>query len=70
MNEQQEEPGKDGKGSDLSHELLILLLWLLAVVPTLLLMRGSDLFTYLGTLYFICMVGSVYVVRHAKRKDK
>jgi len=53
---------------DVKHELAILLLWLVAVVPTLLLLRESGLFTYLGPLYFICMVGSVYVVRHAKSK--
>ena len=52
---------------DLKHELAILLLWLLAVVPTLLLLRESGLFTYLGPLYFLCMVGSVYIVRSAKR---
>jgi hypothetical protein len=52
---------------DLKHELAILLLWLLAVVPTLLMLRESGLFTYLGPLYFLCMVGSVYIVRSAKR---
>jgi hypothetical protein len=50
------------------HELAILGLWLLAVVPTLLLVHQSGLFTYLGPLYFICMVGSVYIIRSAKRK--
>jgi len=50
------------------HELAVLGLWLLAVVPTLLLVQQTGLFTYLGPLYFICMVGSVYVVRSAKKK--
>jgi hypothetical protein len=50
------------------HELAVLGLWLLAVVPTFLLVHQTGLFTYLGPLYFICMVGSVYVVRSAKKK--
>jgi hypothetical protein len=53
----------------LKFELAIVGLWLLAVVPTLLLVHESGLFTYLGPLYFICMIGSVFVVRTAKRKD-
>lgn len=55
---------------DVKHEMAVLLLWLLAVVPTLLLLRESGLFSYLGPLYFICMVGSVYVVRNAKKGGK
>jgi hypothetical protein len=54
----------------LKYELAILALWLCAVVPTLLLVHESGLFTYLGPLYFLCMVGSVYIVRSAKRKNK
>jgi len=53
---------------DLKHEMAILVLWLVAVVPTLLLLRDTGLFTYLGPLYFICMVGSIYIVRHARRR--
>ena len=52
----------------MKYELAILGLWLLAVVPTLLLLQQTGLFTYLGPLYFICMVGSVYIVRSAKKK--
>lgn len=55
---------------DLKHELAVLGLWLVAVIPTLLLLRESGLFSYLGPLYFICMVGSVYIVRAARRGDK
>ncbi len=54
----------------MKYELGILLLWLLAVVPTLILVHESGLFTYLGPLYFMCMVGSVYIVRSAKRREK
>lgn len=52
---------------DLRHELAVLGLWLVAVIPTLLLLRESGLFSYLGPLYFICMVGSVYIVRSARK---
>ena len=52
----------------MKYELAVLSLWLLAVVPTLVLVHQTGLFTYLGPLYFICMVGSVYIVRSAKRK--
>lgn len=58
------------KDRDVKHELIIILLWLLAVVPTLMLIRETGLFTYLGPLYFICMVGTVLVVRSAKRREK
>jgi hypothetical protein len=50
------------------YELAVLALWLIAVVPTLLLVHSSGAFTYLGPLYFLCMVGSIYIVRHAKHK--
>ena len=52
----------------MKYELASLGLWLVAVVPTLLLLQQTGLFTYLGPLYFICMVGSVYIVRSAKKK--
>ncbi len=50
--------------------MAILALWLLAVVPTLLLVHQTGVFTYLGPLYFICIVGSIYIVRSAKRKER
>lgn len=54
--------------NNLKFELAILLLWLLAIVPTVLLLRQTGLITYLSPLYFICMIGSVYIVRSARRK--
>jgi hypothetical protein len=50
------------------YELAVLGLWLIAVVPTLLLVHPSGNFTFLGPLYFLCMVGSIYIVRSARRK--
>ena len=52
----------------MKYELAILALWLVAVVATLLVVDESGLFSFLGPLYFVCMVGSIYVVRAAKRK--
>ena len=52
---------------NVKHEMAILLLWLVAIVPTLLILRQSGLFTYLGPLYFLCMVGSLFIVRNAKK---
>jgi hypothetical protein len=58
--------GRAQAGS-VKHELVLLALWLAAVVPTLLLVQQSGVFTYLGPLYFFCIVGSLYVVRWARR---
>lgn len=55
------------RGEDVKHEMAVLALWLLAVVPTLLILRESEYFSYLGPLYFLCTVGSMYIVRSAKR---
>lgn len=52
------------------HELAVIALWLLAVVPTLLLVHQTGVFTFLGPLYFICIVGSIYTVRSAKKKGR
>lgn len=48
------------------HEMAILGLWLAAAVATYVLTDGS--FTYLGPLFFICMVGSIFIVRSAKKQ--
>lgn len=52
--------------NNLKYELAVVLLWIIAVVPTLLIVRQTGLFTYLGPLYFLCMVGTVYIVRNAR----
>lgn len=51
------------------HEMAVIALWLLAVVPTLMMVHQTGVFTYLGPLYFLCMVGTLYIVRSAKRKE-
>lgn len=57
---------KDG----IRYELSVLMLWLVAVVPTYLLFRNASSFTFLAPLYFLCMLGSVLIVRQARRKDR
>lgn len=58
------------RGDDLRFELIVLGLWLLAVVPTYLLIKSSGSFTFLAPLYFLCMIGNVYIVRYVRRKDR
>lgn len=48
------------------HEVIVLLLWFIAIVATLVITRDSGLFTYLGPVYAICMIGSVVTVRRAR----
>lgn len=38
-------------------------LWLIAIVATFLITRNTGLFTYLGPLYLICMIGSIVTIR-------
>lgn len=58
------------RGDDLKYELIVLGLWLLAFVPTYILFKSSGYFTFLAPLYFLCMVGNVYMVRYARRKGR
>lgn len=53
----------------MKYELIMLALWLIAIIPTLLLVHETGLFSILGPLYFLCMVGSVYLIRNAKKKE-
>ena len=49
------------------YELAILALWAIAIGATLALVGNTDRFTYLGPVFFICLVGSILVVRHARQ---
>ena len=50
------------------YELTILVLWLIAILTTLIILRETTLFTYLGPVYFICMVGSILTVRAVRKQ--
>ena len=52
----------------MKYTLTILVLWFIAVVATAVLLRGSGLFTYLGPLYAICMIGSIWTVQKAQKE--
>lgn len=45
------------------YELATLALWLIAIATTLVVVRDTGLFTYLGPVLFVCMMGSIVVVR-------
>lgn len=49
----------------MKYIVTILALWLIALVATFLLVKDAAVFTYLGPLYAVCMVGSVITVRRA-----
>lgn len=49
------------------YELAVALLWTCAILTTLWLTRGTDSFNYLGPLFFICMSGSIIIVRQARK---
>jgi hypothetical protein len=46
----------------------ILGLWSIALLTTLLIIDEAKVFTYLGPVYFICMVGSALIVRRAQAR--
>jgi hypothetical protein len=48
------------------YELTVTALWTIAILATLWITRGTDLFTFLGPLFFICMTGSIIVVRQSR----
>jgi hypothetical protein len=50
------------------YELGIIGLWAIAIVATIILTSESKVFTYLGPVYLICMVGSIIILR-ALRKE-
>jgi hypothetical protein len=44
-----------------------LALWLIAIIATLFVVNDKGLFTYLGPVYAICMVGSIITLRNARK---
>lgn len=51
------------------YEWATILLWLIALVATLLVVKDTGLFTYLGPVFFVCLLGSIMVVRGALRSS-
>lgn len=52
----------------MKYILTITFLWIIAIVTTLLFIDKANPFTYLGPVYWICMVGSIVTVRRALAK--
>lgn len=50
-------------------EITILILWIIAGATTVIMLDSSPVFTYLGPVYLICMIGSVITV-HKARSEK
>lgn len=53
----------------MKHEIAILLLWVIALLATVFVIRNRALMTLLGPLFAICMIGSISIVRRAKRQS-
>lgn len=51
----------------MKFELATLAPWLIAVVVSALVLRGSGHFTYPAPVYAVCAIGSVLVVRRARQ---
>jgi hypothetical protein len=49
----------------MKYIITIAVLWLIAIVATLLFIGKADAFTYIGPVYFICLVGSIVTMRKA-----
>ena len=43
-------------------------LWLVAMLATLFVVKDSGKFTYLAPVFFVCLLGSIMVVRTASKK--
>jgi len=48
------------------YEITILGLWIIAILATLLIVKDNRIFTFLGPVYFVCMLGSVITVNKAR----
>jgi hypothetical protein len=51
-------------------ELAVLVLWLVAIVSTVVVIDDTGRFTYLGPVYFVCTLGSLLVVRGSSRRGR
>ena len=50
----------------MKHEIAVLVLWLIAIVVTMLLVKEPGTFSRLAPVYAICTIGSVMNVRQAR----
>lgn len=52
----------------MKYIITITVLWLIAIVTTILFVGKADAFNYIGPVYFICMVGSIITMKKALAK--
>lgn len=52
----------------MKYEAAILVLWLIAILATLYVLRATSLFTYLAPVYAICLIGCLFVLRQARTR--
>jgi hypothetical protein len=53
----------------MKYIITIAALWFIAIVTTLVLVGKTGVFTYLGPVYLICMIGSIVTIRRALTKQ-
>ena len=49
------------------YEAANLMLWAIAILAALFVLRNTDRFTLLAPVFAVCLIGSVLVVREARR---
>jgi len=52
----------------MKYEFTTLAIWLVALLATIGIVKNSSLLTYLLPVFAICMIGSVMVVRKARKR--
>ncbi|NUO82106.1 hypothetical protein HUU05_18710 [candidate division KSB1 bacterium] len=50
--------------------IVIATLWLVAIAATFIITRETNLFTYLGPVHLICMLGSIVTLRNSLKSQK
>jgi hypothetical protein len=48
---------------------VIIILWLITILASFILLRGTEYFTKLSGVYFICLLGSIITVRSLIQKS-
>lgn len=48
--------------------IIIILLWIINIAASFIILRGTEYFSKLSGVYFICMVGSIVTVRSLIQK--
>jgi len=52
----------------MKHTLAVAALWVIAIAATIVIVADRSVFSYLGPLYAVCMIGSVVIVKRASAR--